>query len=246
MKYQRVVNWIVLCGLVWVQAPGVSGTVWAAGLPCESQTFSSSKNPRHACVKQLQAKIKAANVPVSVDGVFGNATVNAVLNFQRSQVGLTADGVVGPKTWRMLNAPQYVEMGLAPKCKKSSGIMLCANQASRKLWYVKDGAVVKEINVRFGGWAKDPKSGAYSLKKTAKGSFRIIQGRKYADYTSKTFEAAMPYSMFFYGGQAFHYSANFARAGYSGASHGCINIGNLDEAKWLFANTPEKTAVYVY
>ncbi len=39
--------------------------------------------------------------PAGDDGVFGSGTSGAVIAFQRSQ-GLTADGVVGPKTWGAL------------------------------------------------------------------------------------------------------------------------------------------------
>lgn len=37
----------------------------------------------------------------SVDGVYGQQTYNAVVSFQRRN-GLTADGVIGPRTWRAL------------------------------------------------------------------------------------------------------------------------------------------------
>ena len=37
----------------------------------------------------------------------------------------------------------------------------------------------------------------------------------------------MPYAMFFSGGQAVHYSPDFAARGYNGASHGCVNVRNL-------------------
>ena len=36
--------------------------------------------------------------------------------------------------------------------------------------------------------------------------------------------SAMPYAMFFSGGQAVHYSSDFAARGYAGASHGCVNV----------------------
>ncbi len=36
-----------------------------------------------------------------LDGIFGAATRNAVINYQKSR-GLTADGIVGCNTWRSL------------------------------------------------------------------------------------------------------------------------------------------------
>ena len=38
---------------------------------------------------------------VAVDGIYGPATENAVQAFQRL-FGLTADGIVGPRTWERL------------------------------------------------------------------------------------------------------------------------------------------------
>jgi peptidoglycan hydrolase-like protein with peptidoglycan-binding domain len=56
-----------------------------------------------AAVKNLQTRLRAHGYNVSVDGAFGPATASAVRSFQSSK-GLTADGVVGPKTWAALNA----------------------------------------------------------------------------------------------------------------------------------------------
>ena len=36
-----------------------------------------------------------------LDGIFGSATQNAVINYQRSK-GLTSDGIIGCNTWRAL------------------------------------------------------------------------------------------------------------------------------------------------
>ena len=52
-------------------------------------------------VRPLQQLLRARNHPVAVDGDFGPRTESAVKAFQQSK-GLTADGIVGPITWRAL------------------------------------------------------------------------------------------------------------------------------------------------
>ncbi|MGB3767747.1 MAG: peptidoglycan-binding domain-containing protein [Phormidesmis sp.] len=50
-------------------------------------------------VKKLQAALAELKILTSkIDGIFGPDTCQAVMEFQRSHQ-LTADGVVGPKTW---------------------------------------------------------------------------------------------------------------------------------------------------
>lgn len=67
------------------------------------------KGDSGADVKELQIRVAgwAADSPsktyVAVDGVFGSGTEAAVKRFQRAY-GLTADGVVGPATQRVLNS----------------------------------------------------------------------------------------------------------------------------------------------
>lgn len=61
-----------------------------------------------AAVTELQQLLNAKGINITVDGVFGDATRVAVVQFQQ-QNGLVADGIVGPQTWQALrrygNAP---------------------------------------------------------------------------------------------------------------------------------------------
>lgn len=52
-------------------------------------------------IEILQRCLNAAGYPVAIDGQFGPGTETAVRTFQR-KVGLTDDGIVGPKTWEAL------------------------------------------------------------------------------------------------------------------------------------------------
>ena len=50
----------------------------------------------------------------------------------------------------------------------------------------------------------------------------------------------MPYAMFFSGGQAVHYSADFAARGYDGASHGCVNVRDKGKIAALFDQVQQR------
>ena len=66
----------------------------------------------------------------------------------------------------------------------------------------------------------------------ARASFSVYL--KSRDHVSQLYDSAMPFAMFFSGGQAVHYSSDFAAAGYGGASHGCVNVRDYDAVAWLY------------
>ena len=56
----------------------------------------------------------------------------------------------------------------------------------------------------------------------------------------------MPFAMFFSGGQAVHYSPDFAAVGYAGASHGCVNVRDYQAVAGLFEQVQVGDRVVVY
>ena len=82
------------------------------------------------------------------------------------------------------------------------------------------------VDVRFGS-AELP---------TREGTFAVFC--KSRDHVSSLYDTSMPFAMFFSGGQAVHYSPDFAANGYNGASHGCVNVRDYGARPVLFDQVP--------
>ncbi len=142
-------------------------------------------------------------------------------------LALTVGGVVGAHS----AAADPID-GIPAGCLK--GLVICISQDDDTLRLIDHGVTKIEMAVRFGA-QRTP---------TRLGTFRIEW--KDENHVSKMFASAMPYSLFFDGGQAIHYSSDFAARGYKGASHGCVNTRDLDATKQLFESVKIGTRVIVY
>jgi lipoprotein-anchoring transpeptidase ErfK/SrfK len=80
--------------------------------------------------------------------------------------------------------------------------------------------------------------------RTREGTFKVRWKSRH--HVSSQFHSSMPYAMFFSGGQAVHYSPDFARVGYNGCSHGCVNIRSRSTIAWIFDQIRVGDRVYVY
>lgn len=115
-----------------------------------------------------------------------------------------------------------------------TGRAICISKKERKLRWVVDGQIRMTLDVRFGS----------ELTPTRNGAFKI--NWKSRNHVSSIYHTPMPFAMFFSGGQAIHYSSDFARRGYNGASHGCVNVRDHASIAKLFdlARTGDKVIVY--
>ncbi|KOX26583.1 MULTISPECIES: L,D-transpeptidase family protein [unclassified Streptomyces] len=184
-------------------------------------------------VRELQARLRQLGVfDRAPTGFYGTMTGGAVKAFQRKQ-GLPGTGSVDETTWQRLLAasrkPTADELkpattnaldAPAPAC--TTGRVLCISKESRTLAWMIDGKVVSSMDVRFGSENTPTREGTFSV------------GWKAREWTSTIYHTPMPYAMFFSGGQAVHYSADFAARGYAGASHGCVNVRDRAKLAALF------------
>lgn len=133
---------------------------------------------------------------------------------------------------RTSNQVSLIRTNLDPRCL--SGRTLCISKADNKLRWMINGRVIQTLDARFGCRATPTRNGAFS-----------VYWKSY-NHTSSLYESWMPRAMFFSGGQAVHYSADFAARGWRGCSHGCVNIRDFKGIDWLYGQVRVGDRVVVY
>lgn len=206
---------------------------------------------RGDAVREIEARLVQLHLlgAARVDGYFGTDTRDAVRRFQAAH-GLDQSGAIDAATSAALRArthsptaaelhpaPQPTATGgrhapLDPRCM--TGRAVCVDKTTRELAWVVDGKVQMRLDVRFGSEFHPTREGAFSVY------------WKDADHVSNLYGSKMPYAMFFDGGEAVHFSSDFAARGYAGHSHGCVNTRDLAGTAALFGQVRVGDSLVVY
>ncbi|WP_369198828.1 L,D-transpeptidase family protein [Streptomyces djakartensis] len=195
-------------------------------------------------VRELQARLRqVAWLFEGPTGTYDERTREAVSGFQGRR-GLARTGVTDAVTWQrllgMTREPGRWDLYLMggqpadrpdPRC--TEGRVLCIDKTSRTLRWMIDGRTVSTMAVRFGSEYTPTREGVFSVY------------WKSRHHVSTLYDSPMPYAMFFSGGQAVHYSADFAARGYAGASHGCVNVRDEAAIAELYAQVRDGDKVVV-
>ncbi|WP_406342888.1 peptidoglycan-binding protein [Streptomyces sp. NBC_00648] len=223
-------------------APSASATTAARPAP----KILMASGAQGAQVKELQARLAQVGwFDDTPTGTYGSVTAAAVKGFQGKR-GLPATGSADTATWQklgdMTTKPTREELsGKAvnkPKTKLDkrcmTGRVLCISKTTRTLNWVVNGKVQSSMDVRFGS----------QYTPTREGTFKVFL--KSRNHVSSIYHTPMPYAMFFSGGQAVHYSSDFAKRGYAGASHGCVNVRDKARLAKLFDQVRVNDKVVIY
>ncbi len=196
-------------------------------------------------VRELQARLRQVEWLIDgPTGTYDDLTERAVSGFQGKR-GLPRTGRTDTVTWQrllgMTHEPGKWELYLmggqpaaAPDPRCMTGRVLCVSKTSRTLRWMIDGRTVSTMAVRFGS----------QYTPTREGVFQVYWKSRH--HVSTLYDSAMPYAMFFSGGQAVHYSDDFAVRGYAGASHGCVNVRDEAAIADLYAQVRNGDKVVVY
>ncbi|MET8483609.1 L,D-transpeptidase family protein [Streptomyces tendae] len=196
-------------------------------------------------IRELQARLRQVEWLVDgPTGTYDDLTERAVSGFQGKR-GLPRTGRTDTVTWQRLlgmsHEPGKWDLYLmggqpaaAPDPRCTTGRVLCVSKSSRTLRWMIDGRTVSTMSVRFGS----------QYTPTREGVFQVYWKSRH--HVSTLYDSAMPYAMFFSGGQAVHYSYDFAAHGYAGASHGCVNVRDEAAIADLYAQVRNGDKVVVY
>ncbi|MET7457165.1 L,D-transpeptidase family protein [Streptomyces sp. NPDC005574] len=196
-------------------------------------------------VRELQARLRQVEwLYDGPTGTYDDLTEQAVAGFQGKR-GLPRTGETDRVTWqrllRMTREPGHWELYLMggqpagppdPRCL--TGRVLCVDKTSRTLRWMIDGRTVSTMSVRFGS----------QYTPTREGVFQVYWKSRH--HVSTLYDSPMPYAMFFSGGQAVHFSYDFAARGYAGGSHGCVNVRDETAIAALYAQVRNGDKVVVH
>ena len=122
-----IVLGVLVAGLLGSMAYLKISANFANAATCTAYTYQQGGNG--TCVKYIQQIVNASGTSGSItaDGSFGPLTKTAVVKFQQNR-GITADGIVGPNTWKKLCA---VTQAAAASPKSAAG---CSGSGSASGW----------------------------------------------------------------------------------------------------------------
>lgn len=196
----------------------VAGVTLLSGtIPSQAVTVDPGTLPVAEVQKKL-VKVGAANVTAS--GVWDEPTVSAWKWFNGKFVDFPEKTVTGKALRRLDTIAAKVR--IPDSCTKGKYV-LCADTYLQTIRLYKNGEQVGVADATF-GWGK------YA---TRRGVHRVHTKTRFL--VSDLSGTPMPYSLFFDGGQAFHYSEAFRKRGYAVGTLGCIAVGDKQFAKQVYA-----------
>lgn len=104
-------------------------------------------------VKKLQKMLNNNGYSLSVDGQFGSKTQSAVKDYQK-KTGLSVDGIVGNKTWGMLNKKASASNSASTSVNNSNTSTVKAPVETKRPVYTKSNGLIQAEN-KLANWEKN-------------------------------------------------------------------------------------------
>lgn len=190
---------------------------------------------RGAAVRTLQQRLQTLGYFVGpADGIFGDATAQAVLALQKL-AGIARDAVVGPQTRAALAA------GVRGRPRARPGRNVQIDLAHQVLLIAQNGHLIATLNTSTGGDYRFCSGGVCGDAVTPRGVFRIT---RQIDALVHAPLGELWRPKYFIGGVAIHGATSVPAIP---VSHGCVRVG-FAAMDWIWAQNlaPLGTPVWVY
>lgn len=215
-------------------ATGLLSFSLVAVIPAQALAEPSPLGDTRNALAQRQLAHLGYDVPMhAVTGSYvGKPATREITAFQK-RYGVKQTGRVDSPTRKALD--KYAGSATVPKRCLTGEFTICVDKHARVTRAISgDGKVLRVMDSRFGGPGMETRNGKFEV-------YRHGRNHVSTDYGSK-----MPFSLFFSGGQAVHYSYEFASDPNS-SSHGCVGLRDWDDAEWLYERAEKPgTPVIVY
>lgn len=183
----------------------------------------------------VQRRLNVLGILVRINGRYTEDTAKGVARYQEKFNGFEYGEVTTINRRGYLRLIKLTARGdRVPRACKTATRAICVSKSQRIIRLYVRGKQVMGLDARFGRPGEE----------TRNGTWRIF--RKVKNDWSTQYRSPMPYSAYFSGGQALHFSKYFRADGYWGASHGCINIRDFDGAVKFWNSIPLGTLTIIY
>lgn len=203
--------------------------------PVVPASYPLKSGAQGALVATTQKQLAWLGYPIAKSELktktYGTTTKKAVRAFQ-IKFWRNPTGSLSANNAKFLKQMAGPIRSLPKQCRE--GTVICIDMSQKLLRFVTNGKVRKTIDARFGVPGEE----------TVTGTYKVF--RRHRDWTSTVYDSPMPFSLFYFGGQAIHFSYYFRKDGYNGGSHGCINTRDWDATRWIFNRSPMGTTVHIY
>lgn len=170
----------------------------------------------------------------TTDRSFGEVTARALFNWEadnkdrHSVVKIDGTITVGDDEWQLLESQKkpVSPSDLSAQCTpRKDRVVVCADKSKGKIWLFSDSDLRLEADARFGSAEYPTREGIFKATRLEERSWSV------------PYSVVMPFSVYFSGGEAIHYSQQFENKKEDeavGASAGCINLKDYEKARWVF------------
>lgn len=228
----------------------------------EAKIATYKKGDKGDKVVEIQKRLIKYGYELDTDGDFGNATFNAIWDFQ-GRLGLSRDGIIGPETIAKLNEEPTEKTKYKPPVVPAFNNTTTQNNLEKFLndntfssetnYFIWVDLANQKVNL-FEGCSKNwrliksmPCSTGKASTPTVKGNFSV-QGK--GSYFRVNSYVICKYYTQFYGNYLFHTvlldnNGNIVDGTLgTPVSHGCIRLA-IEDAKYIYDNVPLGTFVWI-